>query len=151
MALYFETAVSYDKMMENGAVKKVTEKNLFDALSFSESEARTIEQLTPYISGEFTVKAAKRTKISEIFFDASAEKYWLVCVAFITFDEKTGAEKESVTQILVQANDFDSAVALFKERMKETVSDWAIKSVAETPYMNVYPAIPTSHEESEEN
>lgn len=37
MALWFETTVSFDKMMENGAVKKGTEKNLFDALSFTEA------------------------------------------------------------------------------------------------------------------
>lgn len=140
MAQWFETSVSFDKIQENGAVKKVTEKNLFDALSFTEAEARTIEEITPYISGEFTVKAAKRTKISEIFFNNAADKFYLVCVAFITIDEKTAAEKESITQILVQANDFDSAVASFKEGMKGSMADWNIKSVTETPYMSVYPA-----------
>lgn len=140
MALWFETSVSFDKIMENGAVKRVTEKNLFDALSFTEAEAKTIEELTPYISGELTVKAVKKTKISEIFFDDTADKYWLVNVAFLTIDEKTAAEKESITQILVQANDFDGAVAAFKEGMRPTLSDWAIKSVSETPYMDVYPA-----------
>ena len=69
MALWFESSVAFDKIQENGAVKKVTEKNLFDALSFTEAEARTIEELTPYISGDFSVKAVKKTKISEIFFD----------------------------------------------------------------------------------
>ena len=62
----------------------MTEKNLFDALSFTEAEARTIEELTPYISGDFSVKAVKKTKISEIFFDDTADKFYLVNVAFIT-------------------------------------------------------------------
>ena len=140
MALWFETAVSFDKMMENGAVKKVTEKNLFDALSFTEAEERTIEELTQYISGEFTVKAVKKTKISEIFINENADRYYLVNVAFITIDEKTAVEKRSITQILVQANDFDSAVESFKGGMKGTMADFEIISVAETPYMGVYPA-----------
>ena len=55
MALYIETKVRFDKMMENGKVKKVTEPYLVDALSFTEAEARIIEEVTPYISGEFTV------------------------------------------------------------------------------------------------
>ena len=139
MANWIESAVTFDKMMENGTVKKVTEKNLFDALSFTECEARTIEELTPYISGEFTVKAVKKTKISEIFFNDTADKFYLVNVAFINLDEKTGVEKQSITQILVQANDFDGALAAFKEGMKQTMADWEIKSVAETPYMGVYP------------
>lgn len=140
MAQWFETSVSYDKVQENGAVKKVTEKNLFDALSFTEAESRTIEELTPYMSGEFTVKAAKRTKIAEIFFDETADRFYLVCVAFVTIDEKTAVEKESISQILVQSNGFDSAVAKFKEGMESTMADWVIKSVAETSYMGVYPA-----------
>lgn len=140
MAIWFESAVSYDKIMENGTVKKVTEKNLFDALSFTEAEARTIEELTPYISGEFTVKAVKKTKISEVFWNKDADRFYLVNVAFITINENTGAEKQTVTQMLVQANDFDGAVSAFKDGMKQTMADWKIISVAETPYMDVYPA-----------
>lgn len=140
MAIWFESAVSYDKTMENGTVKKVTEKNLFDALSFTEAETRTIEELTPYISGEFTVKAVKKTKISEVFWNKDADRFYLVNVAFITIDENTGAEKQTVTQMLVQANDFDGAVSAFKDGMKQTMADWKIISVAETPYMDVYPA-----------
>lgn len=139
MAQWIDSAVTFDKIQENGAVKKVTEKNLFDALSFTECEARTIEELTPYISGEFSVKAVKKTKISEIFFDDSADRFYLVNVAFITIDEKTAAEKRTISQILVQANDFDSAVAAFKEGMKGTMADFEIVSVAETPYIEVYP------------
>lgn len=140
MPQWIESAVSYDKVMENGTVKKVTEKNLFDSCSFTECEARTIEEMTPYISGEFSVKAVKRTKISEIFFDDSADRFYLVCVAFVTIDERTAVEKRSLSQILVQANDFDGAVAAFKEGMKGTMADYEIQSVAETPYMGVYPA-----------
>lgn len=138
MALWFESSVAFDKIQENGAVKKVTKKNLFDALSFTEAEARTIEELTPYISGDFSVKAVKKTKISEIFFDNTADKFYLVNVAFITIDKKSGVEKENISQILVQANDFDSAVAAFKDGMKGTIADWVIKSVTETLYMGVY-------------
>ena len=94
--------------------------------------------MTPYISGDFSVKAVKKTKISEIFFDDTADKFYLVNVAFITIDKKTAAEKENISQILVQANDFDSAIAAFKDGMKGTMADWVIKSVVETPYMGVY-------------
>lgn len=68
MAQLFETKILYDKIQENGAVKKVTEAYLVDALSFTEAEARIIEEMTPYISGDFSVAAIKRTKIAEIFF-----------------------------------------------------------------------------------
>ena len=139
MAQWFEVKVRFDKMQENGSVKKVNEPYLVDALSFSEAEARVSEEVTPFISGEFSIYAEKKTKISEIFFN-EGDKYHLVKVAFITLDEKTGAEKRTFTYILVQANDFDSALANFKEGMKGTMADWEIASVAETQIMDVFKA-----------
>lgn len=138
MANWFECKVRYDKMMENGVVKKVNEPYLVDALSFTEAEARIIEEQTPFISGDFSVSAVKRTKISEIFWDDSADKWYLVKVAFITIDEKTAAEKKSTSMILVAANDFKGALDNFLEGMKSTMADYEIVSIAETPLMDVY-------------
>lgn len=141
MALWFETKVRYDKMMENGVVKKVNEPYLVDALTFTEAEARIIEEISPFISGEFSISAVKKTKISEIFFDErdSADKYYMVKVNFITLDEKTGVEKKSATFILVQAADLKGAIERFDEGMKGTLADYDIASVAETPLLDVFP------------
>ena len=87
MALWFECKVRYDRMQENGSIKKVNEPYLVDALTFTEAEARIIEEITPFISGEFSVSAVKKTKISEIFFDETADRYYMVKVNFITLDE----------------------------------------------------------------
>lgn len=138
MAIYFETSVRYDKICENGAIKKITERYLVDTITFSAAEEITIEKRTPYMSGEFEVKTAKRTKIAEIFNQGNGDRYWLVKVAFISLDEKTGAEKKSITQILVNAFDFGDAVDKFMEGMKNTMADFRIVSVAETPILEVY-------------
>lgn len=140
MANWFECKVRYDKMMENGIVKKVNEPYLVDALSFTEAEARIIKEQTPFISGDFSVSAVKRTKISEIFRDDRADKWYLVKVAFITIDEKTGAEKRSVSQMLVAGCEFKDAFDNFMEGMKGTLGDFEIVSIAETPLMDVYAA-----------
>lgn len=138
MAQWFECKVRYDKTMENGAQKKVNEPYLVDALSFTEAEKRIIEEITPFISGEFSVSAVKRTKIAEIFWDDSADKWYLVKVAFITIDEKTAAEKKSTSLILVAAGNFSAALDAFTDGMKDTLADYEIVSIAETPIMDVY-------------
>lgn len=138
MANWFECKVRYDKMMENGVQKKVNEPYLVDALSFTEAEARIIEELTPFISGEFTVSAVKRTRISEIFWDDSADKWYMVKVAFITIDEKSAVEKKSNSFILVAAKSFKEALDNFMENMKTTLADFDIVSITETPIMDVY-------------
>lgn len=138
MANWFECKVRYDKLQENGAVKKVNEPYLVDALSFTEAEARIIEEQTPFISGDFSVSAVKRTKISEIFWNESGDRWYLVKVAFITIDERSGVEKRTSTLILVQASDFKEALDNFIEGMKGTMADYEVVSIAETPLMDVY-------------
>ena len=64
---WFECKIRYEKVMENGINKKVTEPYLVDALSFTEAESRIIEEITPFISGEFTVSDIKRANYSELF------------------------------------------------------------------------------------
>ena len=140
MAQWFECKVRYDKLMENGMQKKVNEPYMVDALSFTEAEARIIEEVTPFISGDFSVSAVKRTNISEIFWDDSADKWYHVKVNFITIDEKSAVEKKTTSHILVAATDFKGALDNFMEGMKGTMADFEIASIAETTLMDVYKA-----------
>lgn len=107
MHCWFECKISYEKTMENGMAKKITEPYLVDALSFTEAEARIIEEITPFISGEYTVADIKRAKYSEIFHaeEESADRWFKGKLNFITLDEKNGKEKKTATNILVQAAD----------------------------------------------
>ena len=141
MHTWFEVKIRYEKVMDNGMQKKVTEPYLFDALSFTESEGKCIEEMTPFISGEFTVSDIKRANYSEIFFsDEEAADRWFKCkLVFVTLDEKSGAEKKTSTQVLVQAVDLRDAVKKLDEGMKGTMADYQIASVSETAIMDVYP------------
>ena len=126
MHTWFECKIRYEKVMENGMQKKVTEPYLVDALS---------------LSGEFTVSDIKRANYSELFpSDEESADRWFKCkLIFITLDEKSGAEKKTSTQVLVQAADLRDAVKKLDEGMKGTMADYVIASVAETALMDVYP------------
>lgn len=96
MHTWFECRIRYEKVMENGMQKKVTEPYLVDALSFTEAEARIIEEMTPFISGEFVVADIKRANYGELFpSNDEQDDRWFKCkLVFITLDEKSGAEKK---------------------------------------------------------
>lgn len=145
MVKLFLSTVRYEKTMENGLNKTVSEQYLFDALSFTEAEARTIEELKPYISGEFTISQIVKPRISELMLsmlseDVPADRYYKVKVSFITLDEKSGAEKKTNSFILVQASDFKNAYDRFIEGMKGTMADYEIVSIVETQILDYYPA-----------
>jgi len=136
---WFECKVSYEKMMENGIQKRVTEPYLVDALSFTEAEARIIEEMKPFISGEFMVTDIKRARIAELFTNETGDRYFKFKVFFITLDEKSGAEKKTAVQMLAQASDIKEAIAVLEDGMKGTLSDYAIASVSETLIMDIFP------------
>jgi hypothetical protein len=133
-------------MMENGMQKKVTEPYLVDALSFTEAEARIIEEMKPFISGEFIVADIKRARIAELFFNENGDRYYKIKVFFVTLDEKNGAEKKTAVQMLAQASDIKEAIAVLESGMKGTLADYTIASVSETLIMDVFPFSPNKQE-----
>lgn len=141
---FFIAKIRYEKVMENGMQKKVTEQYLVSALSFTEAEARIIEKMTPYITGEFTVCGVVPKKYSELFTstDADADRYYVCKLNFITLDEKSGAEKKTTTQVLVQASDLRDAVKRLDAGMKGTLADYQIVGVDESPILDFFPYDP---------
>ncbi len=137
---WFECKVKYDKTLETGAVKTVTEPYLVDALSFTEAEARITEEMQPFISGEFTVSAVRRVNLSDIFYNESGDRWYKVKTNFITIDEKTAVEKKTASFQLVQASEFKEALDVFMEGMKDTMADFEIASITETMLMDVFSA-----------
>lgn len=138
MAQWIETKLRYQKIMENGAVKKVTEPYLVDALSFAEAEDRIIEEMKPYISGEFTVSAVKKAKIAEVV-PGHGGWWYKIRAMFISIDERTGSAKKTPHDFLVEAQDIEEAIVRFKEQVTLLV-EYEITAVAQTPILEVFPA-----------
>lgn len=138
MSRFIETKVSYNKMLENGAVKRVAEPYLVDALSFTEAEAKITEEVQPYISGEFSVSAVKKSNIAELFFDESGDRWYKVKAMFVSIDEKSAVEKKKASYFLVQASNFKEALDNFNAGMKGTMADYEIAAISETAIEDVY-------------
>ena len=138
---WFECKVKYEKTMENGLVKKVTEPYLVDALNFTEAENRIIEEITPFMTGSFEVSDIKRAHYAELFeapTDDSADKFFRAKLVFITLDEKSGKEKKSSQNVLIQASDLRDSIVRLDEGMKGSMMDYTIASVTETAIMDIF-------------
>lgn len=137
---WFECKVRYDKTLENGLIKKTTETYLVDALSFTEAEKRFIEEITPFMTGEFMVTDIKRARISDLFDseDLNDDRWFRARIAYITLDEKSGAEKRTAQNVLIQANNFHRAIDRLDEGMKGTLGEWVIVTVTETAIIDVF-------------
>ncbi len=137
---FFECKVKYNKMLEDGKEKMVTEKYLLSAMSFTEAETNFIKEITPYISGEFFIDDISRADYSELFLseDESADKYYDAKLAFITLDEKSGKEKKTNVNMLVRASDMRDAMNKLDEGMKGSMCDYQSVKLQENSLVDVF-------------
>ena len=139
-AIWFEAKVRYDKTMEDGCLKKVTETYVIDALSFGEAEKRILEEMASYVRGEIEVCGLKIAPYKEIFFADSnmADRWYVAKLAFITIDEKTDKQKKTRVCYLVNAGNINAAVKNIEEQMAGTMIDYDTFNVSETQILDVF-------------
>ena len=137
---WFECKIKYEKQQENGALKKVIEPYLVDALNFTEAERRIIEEIAPFMTGEFQVSDIKRARFGELFEAAeeSADKWFKAKLIYLIIDESKGVEKKTTQNVLVQASDFHDALNRLVKGMENYMGDYTIAAMQETPIMDIF-------------
>lgn len=158
---WFQGTVRYDRCAENGAIKKVSEQYVVEAVNFTDAEAGLLTELTPYVSGEIVVKQLKPSNFTEVLTDAfhlassteafvgkatgsntnlseEPDKWFSVKINLITLDEKTAKEKKTPCYYLVHANTTQAAQRLVENHMKGSVSDYTIERIVETKVLEVF-------------
>ena len=138
MHTWFECKIKYEKTVDDGRIIKVNETYLVDALSFTEAEARIVEEMKPFISGDFTVANIRRAKINEMFFDENGDKWYRAKVNFITLDEEKAIEKKTAVTMMVQADSLKVALENLTEGMKGSMADYDVAALTETTVMDVF-------------
>ncbi len=138
MNTWFECKAKYQKTDETGKDKMVSELYLIDAISFTEAESRINKELEPYISGEFFVSTIKIANFSELIPNENGDRWFKCKVAFISIDEEKGVEKRSNTYMLVQADNVKEAYDVLEKSLDDTMSDFEIPAIAESPIMDVF-------------
>ena len=136
---WFECVVAYNKVIEEGTVKKVTETRVVDALTFTEAESIITSEMAKYISGEFDIRNINPAQYKEVFFsEEEKDDHWFkVKVAFITIDERTQKEKYNNVFYLVQADKSETANAHTNEVLGTGMQDYRIVSNVETKILDV--------------
>ena len=137
---WFETKVRYEKVMDDGREKNVTEVFVVDAISFTEAETKITEELSAYTSGETFIKAITRAPYSEVLFsdDSKDDRWYRARLAFITLDERTEKEKKTLVTYLFQAANIDKARSYIKEFMNSSMSDYDVASISETQVLDIF-------------
>ncbi len=140
-ANWFEVKVKYVKVGEDGKEKKVSECYLLDSMSFTEAEARIIEELKEMIQGDFCIEAIKKSNITELVDsnDANDDKWFKAKVAIIDADSISGREKRSNQYFLVAGSDVDKSLENLQKALSTYVVPFEIMQVGDSNIMDVFP------------
>ena len=139
-ATWFECKIRYEKTMEDGLPKKVSEFYVVDALSFSEAEERIMEEMLPYNLVNVEIVDVKIAPYKEVFFadDNLADQWFKAKLSFITIDERTDKEKRTSMMYLVNAGNISSAINNIGEVMSGTMIDYVTTSISATKIFDVF-------------
>lgn len=139
-AIWFECKIRYEKIMEDGLPKKISDVYVVDALSFSEAEERITEEMSSYISGEIEIVDVKIAPYREVFFadDNLADQWFKAKLSFITIDERTNKEKRTSMMYLVNAGNINSAINNIDKVMSSTMIDYVTTSISATKIFDVF-------------
>ncbi|WP_415371244.1 DUF4494 domain-containing protein [Patiriisocius sp. Uisw_047] len=141
-ATWYECKVKYRKLDEATGVQKMkTEPFLVDAISYTEAEARITEEISAYLtdSDEIKITNIKVANYAEIHPFENSDRWFKSRVSLIALDEESGKERKTNLYLLVQANDVKEAFDNTMEVMKDTMGDFTIPAVSESPIMDVFP------------
>lgn len=141
-ATWYECKVKYRKLDEASGIQKMkTEPFLVDAISYTEAESRITEEMSVYLSDsdEITITNIKVANYAEIHPFENSDRWFKSRVSLIAFDEESGKERKTNQYLLVQANDVKEAYDNTNAVMKDTLGEYTIPAISESPIMDVFP------------
>ncbi|MDR2683809.1 MAG: DUF4494 domain-containing protein [Prevotellaceae bacterium] len=136
---YFVCKVNYERINEKGIFKTVSESYLVEAASHAEAENCIIDKMKLYTECAVMVKSVIKQKIADLFGHETEHDFWYrVKINFISLNESTGAEKRVPQTFLVKADNVRGAISGVENGLHDTVSDYEITAVIESPILEVF-------------
>ncbi len=145
MATWYLAKISVQQLDEKGNNKAISQSYLFDAVSYTDAEARVTAYVAPENPG-FTLVGLTKLKLSEVFFIENNAETWFKCkVQYIVYDEKSQKEKLVPFMFLINAENIKTCYTHMVEKLGD-VQDYLITDINVTKILDVIP-----YEQIEEN
>ncbi|KQS33997.1 DUF4494 domain-containing protein [Dyadobacter sp. Leaf189] len=138
MASWYLSKIRYQKEDEAGSLRTINEAFLFDAVSFTEAEARAYSSIVTGAS-DFSVLSITRMRLADIFTYEEGEQWFKAKVIYFSVDEKSGKEKKVVNYMLVNADGIQQALDRINESMRNFLIPYETTDIVLTPIVDVFP------------
>ncbi|MBO9615608.1 MAG: DUF4494 domain-containing protein [Dyadobacter sp.] len=148
MASWYLCKIRFQKEDEAGALKTINEAFLFDAVSYTETEAAAYAQIVTGAS-DFSITSITRYRLADLFSYEDGEQWFKAKLIYFSVDEKSGKEKKIVNYMLVNAEGIQQALDRINEGMRNFLIPFEIVEVALTIISDVFPYTGEKNDELE--
>jgi len=139
MNSWFTVKVKYTKQLEDGRLKRVNEPYLFNAMTFSDAEARAYAEIGENIRGEFIISNIAKTDFADIFHYEDADTWYKCKLSYVTADADSEKERKVSNHFLVTASNLKEAYDRICECMKGMIVSYEIPMISVSPILDVFP------------
>lgn len=134
----YEAKVKYTAIdQQSGKERKFNVSFIVDAMSYTECEARLIQELTP-LTDQFTITGIKPANYTDLFLGNVGDKYYRCKLQFISVDETSGKEKKVSNSVLINADNLEQAKEYLQLEVDKMIVDCDVTSISETNVMDVF-------------
>lgn len=146
MATWFQAKIKFVQEDEKGVARNINQVYLFDAVSYTDAEARAYQHLAAEVP-DFQLTGLTKMKLNEVFFEENSSEIWFKCkVSYIIFDEKSQKDKKVPYAFLLNSHNIKDAYGILEGKLG-SVQDYVITDIGATKILDV---IPYEEEENQE-
>ena len=136
--IFYEIKISYTRQTGEDNPAGVKETYLVEGLTCADVENRLIEDIKPFISGEWEVKACKQVQFYDLIPSPEGDRWYKARVEMITIEDN-GKEKRHAVSIYVQASNISDANKTLQHALSNT--DCEIISITRSLILEVIRAV----------
>lgn len=132
---YYVSTVMVERLQEDGTNKRVKEQYAIDAISFSEAEAKTYEEVgADAVIKDITIAPYREALLASV---DNADKFYRTKVRTMVLDEYTNKEKKQSVCYLVRASSTTHVEKIIDEAYTGMMQDCTIESIVETKILDI--------------
>lgn len=135
--LFYEIKVNYQRQTGENNPSNVKETYLVEGLNCADVEGRLIEDIKPFIGGDFEVPSCKKAQFYDLITSPEGDFWFKARVELITVED-SGKETRKKVSILIQAANITEALKNVQSHLSSL--DCEVVSIMRSPIMDVYRA-----------
>ena len=136
--IFYEIKISYTRQTGEDNPAGVKETYMVEGLTCADVENRLIEEINPFISGEWEEKTYKQVQFYDLIPSPEGDRWYKARVEMITIEDN-GKEKRKAVSIFVQANNVTDANKTLQQSLSNL--DCEVVSITRSPILEVFRAV----------